>query len=328
MLDFMRKHAENWGIKVLLGALSISFALFFGYSAIQDTGLGPQAAAIIDDKVVPAEQFRLAYDSALKRLQEDMAGELPEDLARYLRVNTLQQLIARKIRVAFAEELGFQIPDEEVARTIRQQEQFYVDGVFDFDSYQRQFRPFYKQRYGQDYEEALREDLMLDHLNSFFRTAMLSSDKEISWLTSLERKRWNFEIISIPQEVADEETLQRLLEQWRTGPITEAELKKVRASVSEKKDVSLRQRRRILPEPLADEIAQSIMQLKPSDPVFAEAILQSENWHLVKLKHVEESGDVDEEALIERGATRYSEFITQWIDDFRQKLHIEQNVDL
>ncbi len=181
MLDFMRRNAASWGIKILLGFIALSFALFFGYSAYQGQSLSPQTAVIVEDTAVSLQRFNQIYDRSLQGLRQNKDQEVPEDLARFLRSNVLEQIVQRAVWQLFAESIDFRVADLEVARMIRRQEQFKRDGVFNYEFYNDQFRPYYRRQYGQDYEEALREDLLLDSFRSFLDTAYLVSPEEEKW---------------------------------------------------------------------------------------------------------------------------------------------------
>lgn len=189
MLDLMRRHAASWVAKLVLGAIALIFVLYFGYSSRTNRNLGPQTALLVEDTAITLTHFNRVYQASLESIREGSGEEVPEDLARFLRSNVLAQLTDRQVRRYFAQALGFRVADPEVARTIRRQDQFLRDGIFDSNYYREEFRPYYQRAYGRDYEEAVREDLLLDSFNHFTESAPLLPKEEEAWLTKINAVR-------------------------------------------------------------------------------------------------------------------------------------------
>ncbi len=331
MLDFMRRHAEGWGIKILLGFISLSFVLFFGYSAYTGRQLGGQAAAEVGSELIPAQQYQESYQAALSRLQGQFEDGVPDNIAKFLRSNVLQQLIQQKILVQHARTLGFQIADSELAQMIRKQEQFYRDGMFDLAYYKENFLPFYKQRYGVDFEDLLREDLLLDLYDTFRRVGPLQSIEEQRWHNDLNRSTWTFEVIEVPQakpEATDalQEQLLASIERWQKGAIPNKDLEKLGATLKDKVAFSFAERQKLLGRSLPDEYVRPIFSIKEKGTVYPDPILLGSRWYLLKLYDYEVKEEVPESP--EAFDRLNNEFFTVWLDDFRRKLDIKTNVNL
>lgn len=340
MLDFMRKNASSWLIKLLLGLISLSFALFFGYSAYRG-GVGGNAAAMVGDQDIPLEQFQRSYDEAVRRLQEDFAEGIPPEMTQFLRSNILEQLIQRKVQLLYARSLGLRVADEAIARIIRNQSQFYVDGVFNIEYYQKQFRPFYQRRYGLDFEQAIRQDLLLEELRTLERNSQLRSLEETDWTATVGRQRWNFSVIRIPDAAiqaslpegedpapATTALLKKWIEQWKQGPIAAAQLKKFDATLESGHEVSLFERHQIINGPLPPHQLQEILELKEANSVYGEPLHIGTDWYLVKLDAM-----IMDEAVSENGDDRVAvsnptDTFNLWLDEFRQHLEIEKNRNL
>ena len=189
MLDLMRRHAASWVAKIVLGAIALIFVLYFGYSSSTNVRLGPQVALMVEETAITLAHFNRIYQASLDNVRENTGGEVPDDLARFLRSNVLEQLTDRQVRRYFAESLGFRVADQEVARTIRSQEQFLRDGIFDTNFYREEFRPYYQRTYGRDYEETIREGLLLDSLSYFTEQAPLLPKEEEEWLAKINAVR-------------------------------------------------------------------------------------------------------------------------------------------
>lgn len=341
MLDFMRKNASSWLIKVMLGLISLSFALFFGYSAFR-RGVGGNSAAVVGDQDIPLEQFQRSYDAASHRLQDDFPDGLPPDMTRFLRSNVLEQLINREVAILYAHSLGLRVSDEAVARIIRNQSQFYVDGVFNMEYYQKQFRPFYLRRYGLDYEQAIRHDLLLEQLQTFERTAQLPSLEEADWQTNVGKQQWSFDVIHIPDQPlrsslaagddpdgAATTLLTEWITQWAKGPIPDTQLKKFNATLETGRKVTIFDRHHLVEGPIPPYEIQEILKMKDSNSVYSKPLHIGSDWYLVKLNEIvtdeEASSDGGDEQL---AVSNPSETFNLWLDEFRKRLEIEKNRNL
>ena len=114
------------GIKLILGAIIISFAFFFGYSRMSRSrrgiaGLAPgQPVAIVNGAEISDTDFSFFYDRNMDRLEQTIKeGAINESMRKFAQSMTLQQLIQRQLLLQTAHEAGIQISDQELASTIR-----------------------------------------------------------------------------------------------------------------------------------------------------------------------------------------------------------------
>lgn len=164
MLDALRRHASSWVIKVVLGLIILSFALFFGYNQIESQRIeAERLIALVGDHPVTRQEFDARYEDEYQRVQESLKGEVGADLEGLLRQTILQRLIAQEVASLYATSLGIVVADADVARVIQQDPSFSPQGGFQLDRYQ-QFRAAYRQRYGGDWEQEVRQNLATERL--------------------------------------------------------------------------------------------------------------------------------------------------------------------
>ncbi len=175
MLDILRKHASSWMIKVILGAIIISFAFFFGYNRMTRAkrsvqGLAPgQPVATVNGVEISDTEFRFFYDRNLDRLKETIKGDQAAlNLQKFATNMTLQQLIRRQIMLQTAQSAGIKITDEELASTIKKNPELIHQGEFDPIFYKHQYLPYFENRFGINYEELIRQELSIAALESVF----------------------------------------------------------------------------------------------------------------------------------------------------------------
>jgi hypothetical protein len=340
MLDFMRRHSEGWLIKILLGLIAISFIVFFGYNAVSDRQLGAQTAALVGEEIIPLQQYEESYDEAIKRMQGQFEEGIPENFSKFLRSNVLQQLIHRKVNSEFARSLGFHIADSEVARMIRKQDQFYRDGVFDITYYKRRFRPFYRSRYGIDFEKALREDLLIDLYDTFRLNSVINASNELNWEKAVMKEKWEFQIVTIQHTEAQKHfkddpnaedriktTLSGWIDLWKKGPLPQEELKTLSARLGDKIKISMLELDQLLGRPLPEEYVKPILQMTQTGSVYPSPIRLGDQWYLVKLHDKTEIEiPTDQPKREENIAVINNEFFTLWLNDFRKQLKIKSNI--
>lgn len=267
MLDVLRKHASSWMIKVILGAIIISFAFFFGYNRMTRAkrsiqGLAPgEPVATVNGVEISDTEFRFFYDRSLDRLREAIKGEgMAEQMQKFAMSMTLNQMIQRQLLLQTAEQLGIKVTDDELASVIRKNPELIKDGQFDPIFYKHQYLPYFENRFGIDYEELVRQDLTIQALESMFQNVDGVS------ASTTEEQLWTFEVVSLKQE--DKALAQSFLgaNDWaalakktkadvkKVGPITMAERSKILAGRGTFEDYTkiflLSSQRPVLNEPL------------------------------------------------------------------------------
>lgn len=180
MLDQLRRHAGSWVIKAVLSLIILSFIVFFGYSHLSSQYADERhTVAKVGNESIPRKKFEAHLETARNRLKEGLKGEVPDGMENFLRQNVLDQLIQRGVLLQYATHLGFTVSDEEVAQTIRSNKQLFPNGVLDLKNYEDSFLPSYRQRFGENFEEAIRQDLLIEKLQTFAWTLFSPWEEEI-----------------------------------------------------------------------------------------------------------------------------------------------------
>lgn len=171
MLAQLRYHANSWIIKTVLGLIIFSFVLFFGYSSLSSRYEDARNyVAVVGGKPILRKKFDIHYQATRERMKESIKGNFPENMEGFLRQNVMNQLISRELLTQYAQVLGFSVSDEELAKTIREDKNIFPDGKFDLITYEDRFLPYYKKAYGENYEDVLSRQLLIDKLQAFSST--------------------------------------------------------------------------------------------------------------------------------------------------------------
>jgi hypothetical protein len=175
----------------------ISFIFFFGYSSMRrGPGFEGEAVATVDGRPIPAGEYRMLLDQNYERLRETFEGqEVPEFVQKMAARSALAQLVSRELAVAQADELGIVVPDTELARAVRATAAANRDGEFDAVFYKTQFLPYFKNRFGIDYETYLRNGIAVQTLAETF----VGVDQKPAFPEEASggRMKWTFETVTI-----------------------------------------------------------------------------------------------------------------------------------
>ncbi len=125
MLDALRSQASSWVVKILLGILVLSFALWgIGDIFLRPRGAG--VAATVDGREITVAELARQFEISLRELSDRLGSPIDRThpLAASALNDALQTLIARRLVEAYADDLGIGVSDEEVAQAIREDPRF------------------------------------------------------------------------------------------------------------------------------------------------------------------------------------------------------------
>ena len=183
MLSLMRKHAGSWLIKVILGAIVVVFVLWgVGSWTSQRSG----RVATVNGDTITVDEYRITYKLLIDQIRQSFGNNANEELIKSLQLEqkALDQLVDNLLVRQAASELGMQVSDEDLSRSIRNISAFQVAGVFDPRRYQliltnNNMTP-------ETFEVSQRDALLTRKLNSFITASVKVSDQEaVEWF------KWN-----------------------------------------------------------------------------------------------------------------------------------------
>lgn len=131
MMNALRRGAQSWAFKVLLGLLVLSFAVW----GIGDIFRGSQgmAAIVVGDREVSQIELNDAFRLNLQRLQERIGQPIGQDptIRSGILQQTVQSLTAQNLVDQAVADLGVVINDATVVRSIQTDPVFMTGGSFD-----------------------------------------------------------------------------------------------------------------------------------------------------------------------------------------------------
>ena len=184
MLDQMRRH-KGW-LKWSLALVVLAFVFFYIPAFVDDpsAGVGPTGiVAEIEGRQITAADFRRIYLQQLDQLRASAGGELTEDLLRQLGIDqqVLLRLIDEQAALAEASRLGLSVTDAEVRERLLTLPALQdVNGQFIGEAgYLQLLRAQNPPITPDEFEESLRQSLLMDRLQTVLTDWITISDAEL-----------------------------------------------------------------------------------------------------------------------------------------------------
>ena len=193
MLQAINDRIKGWlGIAVVI-LIGLPFALW-GIQSYFDEG-GPRYAAKVNSVEISANEFERSVSIQRQTLLRENGGKLPIEETE-LRERTLTQLINQRLLEDVTFKNGYRVSNAVLAERIRQQ--FSVDGVFD--------RGMFESRVAQIgmnvpmYENALRNELRLQQMQTAISNTVFVTKEEINSLATLSEQTRDISILTFDLE--------------------------------------------------------------------------------------------------------------------------------
>ncbi|MBL8265404.1 SurA N-terminal domain-containing protein [Steroidobacter sp.] len=192
MLQTIRDKTAGWVASLFLGAIAIVF-VFWGIDFQSSSG---SFAAKVDGERISAETVRRAWQQRQSQLQQMLRNELPPEMAKSQQTALLDQYIQQTLLTQRANEFGYKVSDEALAKRVMEIPQFQVDGKFDKDRYIALLRSSGTTE--ARFEADLQAELLLDQLQSAVVDSAFAAPYELERRYALEKQQRELDYVLIP----------------------------------------------------------------------------------------------------------------------------------
>jgi peptidyl-prolyl cis-trans isomerase D len=214
----MRKHATSWLIKVALFAIVIVFIFWGGYSYTEKKA---SRVAVVNGSYIGIREYQSMYNNLLEQMRRQFGGQFTSELVETLNLKgqALDQLINRRLILAEAGMLKFDVSREELQNAIVSYPAFQTNGRFDPLRYQQALR--YSRLTPQEFEASQREDLLINKVEQFIARGTKVLESEMLSFFHHTRDRVNLAYVQIDpndfknQVKVDEEALRDYFDKHR-----------------------------------------------------------------------------------------------------------------
>jgi peptidyl-prolyl cis-trans isomerase D len=205
MLQSIRDRSRSWGAKIIVGAVVVTMALFGVESLVGLFGGGGDEVAKVNGQSITRQELEMEVQRAIR------SGQVPPEQERALRGQVLDEMIGERLLLAFAEDGGLHLSDEQLDQVIVTLPEFQdQSGRFDADLFRNRlssagFTPT-------TFREVLRVDLKRQQLQQGLAVSDFILDSERDNLAALQNQRRSFRFhmldaddLEAPVEVSDAE---------------------------------------------------------------------------------------------------------------------------
>ena len=172
MIEWIRKHM-GWMMWIIVGLVTVTF-LFFGIYPSSDMG---RSMAKVGDYVISADEFNQAYRNLYENYKGMLKDQMNDAIAKNLRQQALQELIANRLMIEEAKRIGLQVSDAELQSEIMKMPAFARDGKFDKQIYDRILDRI--NMTPAKFEASQREFLLRQKLEQLVKDSVVAGDTEI-----------------------------------------------------------------------------------------------------------------------------------------------------
>lgn len=199
MLQKMRNQTESLAFKIVVGILIVVLAVF-GFGAIDLFSNNDPDMAEVNGEALTQGMVGVQVERERRRIAAQMGEEFdPATLDPVqMQESVLEQMIARELMAQAARDLGLTASDDAVARTIRTNPNFAIDGRFEEGRYR-----MVTQALGYSPQEFLaetRELLTLEQLQSGIGRTAFSTEADLTSLARLLGQRRDLAWLSFDSE--------------------------------------------------------------------------------------------------------------------------------
>ncbi|NQY27518.1 MAG: SurA N-terminal domain-containing protein [Piscirickettsiaceae bacterium] len=186
MLHFIRERAKGWVAWVIVGLISIPFALWGVNSYL--TGPADVVVATVNGKSIKQVEFQREYQRYRDRAREMMGEQFDPALFEGVEVKrgVLDRLIEERLLLSANNTLGQRVRDIDVNNIIQNTEAFQSGGRFDAERYSMMLARISMTPLS--YESQLRIDLLVQELNNNIQQTALVTSSAIDTILRLEKQ--------------------------------------------------------------------------------------------------------------------------------------------
>lgn len=192
MLELMRKHAKNWGMKLLLGIIIVVFVFYFGSLRDRDQ---TDTIATFDGKAISNADFQREYQNLIDVYRDRFGGNLNEEMIKGLKLKeqATDNLIRQAIVIAKADELNVRVSDEELRNSILSYPAFQRNGIFDQHVYEETLR--LNKMTPENFENMQRKVVITGKIQDLIVSGVHVSDREVLDIYRMQKEKINVNFI-------------------------------------------------------------------------------------------------------------------------------------
>ena len=167
MITWMQRHKKWLVITIWISTIAFVGAGFVGWGSY-DYGKNGKAVAVVGDREVSVEEYQQEYSNIYEQYAKMFGSMFNKELAEQLKLKDVayKQVLQKNLILSYADSLGLDVTNEDIAKELVKYNVFLKDGKFDKDTYvkvlaQNKLTP-------KVFEDSLKRGLLLQKVQLFF----------------------------------------------------------------------------------------------------------------------------------------------------------------
>ncbi len=167
MITWMQRHKKWLVITIWISTIAFVGAGFVGWGSY-DYGKKASTVAVVGDREVSVEEYNQEYSIIYEQYSKMFGSMFNKELAEQLKIKDIayKQVLQKNLILAYADSLGLDVTNEDIAKELVKYNVFLKDGKFDKDTYvkvlaQNKLTP-------KVFEDSLKRGLLLQKVQLFF----------------------------------------------------------------------------------------------------------------------------------------------------------------
>ena len=167
MITWMQRHKKWLVITIWISTIAFVGAGFVGWGSY-DYGKNGGTVAVVGDREVSVEEYQQEYSNIYEQYAKMFGSMFNKELAEQLKLKDVayKQVLQKNLILSYADSLGLDVTNEDIAKELVKYNVFLKDGKFDKDTYikvlaQNKLTP-------KVFEDSLKRGLLLQKVQLFF----------------------------------------------------------------------------------------------------------------------------------------------------------------
>ena len=167
MITWMQRHKRWLVITIWISTIAFVGAGFVGWGSY-DYGKQGGVVAVVGDREVSVEEYQQEYSNLYEQYSKMFGTMFSKELAEQLKLKDVafRQVLQKNLILAYADSLGLDVTNEDIAKELVKYNAFLKDGKFDKDTYVKVLNQ--NRTTPKIFEDSLKRNLLLQKVQVLF----------------------------------------------------------------------------------------------------------------------------------------------------------------
>ncbi len=167
MITWMQRHKKWLVITIWISTIAFVGAGFVGWGSY-DYGKQGGVVAVVGDREISVEEYQQEYSNLYEQYSKMFGTMFSKELAEQLKLKDIayKQVLQKNLILSYADSLGLDVTNEDIAKELVKYNVFLKDGKFDKETYVKVLTQ--NRTTPKIFEDSLKRGLLLQKVQAFF----------------------------------------------------------------------------------------------------------------------------------------------------------------